>query len=279
MTHTMSLDRADHPPIVPADAAPETIVDAVEPNWRAAVGAFGLASTTVVRDDPDLFWFITGLPDGSFNSIMYANLAPERVDAAIDELFRLRETYDVPVGWLVGPTSRPTDLPARLEARGLQRHVTLTPMTLALATAQVEPVPVPGLAIERVEDATTLDAWAVAEGRGFQSTGALGRGLAALRRGMGVGHGRPLYHLLGRLDGRPVATATYVLAAGIVGVFDVSTAPEARGRGIGTAMTVAALQAGRAAGYEIAFLQPSAMGRNLYERLGFRASFTCFGYG
>jgi GNAT superfamily N-acetyltransferase len=269
----------DRAPILPADAAPDAIVDAVERNWRAAVGAFGLAPTTVIRDDPDLFWFITGLPDGSFNSIMYADLPPERVDAAIDELFRLRETYDVPVGWLVGPTSRPTDLTARLEARGLQRHVTLTPMTLALASVQAQAVSVPGLTIERVEDAATLDAWAIAEGQGFQSTGALGRGLAALRRGMGVGHGRPLYHLLGRLDGRPVATATYLLAAGIVGVFDISTVPEARGRGIGTAMTVAALQAGRAAGHEIAFLQPSAMGRNLYERLGFRECFTCVGYG
>jgi GNAT superfamily N-acetyltransferase len=269
----------DRQTILPADTAPERIVDAVERNWRAAVGAFGLAPTTVIRDDPELFWFITGLPDGSFNSIMYANLAPDRVDAAIDELFRLRETYGVPVGWLVGPSSRPTDLPERLEARGLRRHVTLTPMTLALASVQPEPVAVPGLSIERVEDAATLATWAATEGRGFQSTGALGRGLAAIRRGMGVGHGRPLYHLLGRLDGRPVATATYVLAAGIVGIFDVSTVPEARGRGIGTAMTVAALRAGREAGYEIAFLQPSAMGRNLYERLGFRECCTCGGYG
>jgi ribosomal protein S18 acetylase RimI-like enzyme len=51
--------------------------------------------------------------------------------------------------------------------------------------------------------------------------------------------------------------------------------PEARRRGIGTALTVAALQAGRADGYEIAFLQPSAMGRGLYEHLGFRQCCTC----
>jgi GNAT superfamily N-acetyltransferase len=96
---------------------------------------------------------------------------------------------------------------------------------------------------------------------------------------MGVGHDVPLYHLLGRLDGRPVATATFLLAAGIVGIYDVSTVPDARRRGIGTAMTVAALQAGRAAGYEVAFLQPSPMGRNLYERLGFRPCYTCGAYG
>lgn len=272
---TPDRDGEGQPAIVPRDAAPETVIDAVERNWRASVRTFGLAPTTVLSDDPDLSWYVTGLPDAAFNSIMYANLAPERVDAAIDELFRLRETYGVPMGWLVGPTSRPANLAARLQARGLRHGVTLTPMTLALATIQPEPVSVSGLTIETVEDAATLAAWADTEGRGFQSVGALGRGLAALRRGMGVGHGVPVYHLLGRLGGRPVATATYMLADGIVGVYDVSTVPEARQRGIGTAMTVAALQAGRAAGYEIAFLQPSAMGRPLYERLGFRQCCTC----
>jgi ribosomal protein S18 acetylase RimI-like enzyme len=265
--------------IVRGDAAPETIVEAVDRNWRASVRAFGLAPTTVVHDDDEMFWYVTGLPDASFNSIMYANLAPERVDAAVDELFRLRETYDVSMGWLVGPTSRPLDLGRRLRARGLIRRVSLTPMTLSLAVIQTEPVSVPGLTIERVADAAVLDEWIIAEGLGFQSTGALGRGLANLRRGMGVGHEYPLTHLLGRLDGRPVATATVLLAGGIAGIFDVSTVPEARQRGLGTAMTVAALQFGRAHGYEIAFLQPSAMGRHLYERLGFRECCVCPVYG
>ena len=261
--------------IIPSSAARETIVEAVERNWRASARAFGLAPTTVVRDDAELFWYVTGLPDAAFNSIMYANLAPGQVDATIDELFRLRETYDVPMGWLVGPTSHPTDLGNRLQARGLLHRITLTPMTLALASIQAEPVSVPGLTIERVTDAAVLEEWIVAEGRGFESVGALGRGLAALRRGMGVGHGFPLVHLLGRLDGAPVATASVLLDGGIAGIFDVSTVPEARQRGIGRAMTVASLQAGRAAGYEIAFLQPSPMGRPLYERLGFRECCAC----
>ena len=77
----------------------------------------------------------------------------------------------------------------------------------------------------------------------------------------------------------PVATATLVLAGGIAGIHDVSTVPEARGRGIGTAMTAAALQAAHAQGFEIAFLQPSPMGRPLYERLGFRDCCVCVGYG
>jgi ribosomal protein S18 acetylase RimI-like enzyme len=265
--------------VLPATAPHDAVAEAIDRNWQASVGAFGLAPTTIVSSDPDLFWYVTGLPDATFNSIMYANLAPERIDATVEQLHWLRKLYDVPMGWLVGAASRPADLGERLEARGLVHRSTLTPMTLALDSIQSEPVLMPGLTIERVADAAVLEEWIEAEARGFQSTGVVGRGLMALRRSMGVGHDYPLTHFLGRLDGRPVATASIVLAGGIAGIFDVSTAPEARRRGIGAAMTVAALREGRGHGYEIAFLQPSAMGRGMYERLGFRQHCACAVYG
>jgi GNAT superfamily N-acetyltransferase len=265
--------------VLPSSAPHDAIAEAIDWNWQASVRAFGLAPRTVVSTDPDLFWYVSGLPDATFNSIMYANLAPERIDTAVEQLHWLRTLYDVPIGWLIGAASRPADLGAQLEARGLVHRNTLTPMTLALHSVQSEPVSVPGLTIERVADAAVLEEWIEAEARGFQSTGPVGRGLMALRRGMSVGHDYPLTHLLGRLDGKPVATASVVLAGGIAGIFDVSTVPEARVRGIGTVLTVAALQEGRAAGYEIAFLQPSAMGRRMYERLGFRQHCTCRVYG
>jgi GNAT superfamily N-acetyltransferase len=157
--------------------------------------------------------------------------------------------------------------------------VDLTPMTLALASVQVEVATVAGLTVETVASSAVLEEWIVAEAQGFESTGTLEHGLAEVRRGMGIGHGLPLYHLLGRLHGAPVATATVLLAGGIAGIYDVSTVPDARRRGIGTAMTMAALQAARVRGYEIAFLQPSEMGRSVYERLGFRVCCVCGVYG
>jgi len=265
-------------PDVLRDHADEAVLAAIDLNWRASSRAFGLAPTTVIRDDDELFWYVTGLPSGAFNSIMYANLAPDRIDAAVAELYALRERYGVPVGWLIGPSSRPTDLGRQLEARGLEHRVTLTPMTVAL-----DPMPtaerVPGLTIERVEDPAAYEDWIVAEHRGFEADGEPAGGLAAVRRAMGIGHGFPLYHFLGRLDGAPAATATLLPAGGIAGIHDVSTVPEARRRGIGTAMTLAALHEAHRLGYEMAFLQPSAMGRPLYERIGFRQRCACPAYG
>ena len=57
---------------------------------------------------------------------------------------------------------------------------------------------------------------------------------------------------------------------GVVTVFAVSTAAQMRRRGVGTALTAAALDWGRAAGADLAFLTSSDMARGMYERMGFR---------
>jgi ribosomal protein S18 acetylase RimI-like enzyme len=233
----------------------------------------------MVRDDHELFWFMTGLPDATFNSIMYANLGPGRLDAAIAELQSLRATYNVPMNWLIGPTSRPLDLAEQLQARGFQHRRDLTPMTRSLVSMFPEADPVPGLTIERVVDGAALAEWIDAEIRGFETEGPTADGFVAIRRGMGHWPRVPMHYFLGRLDGVPVATASLLLAGGIAGIYDVSTVPEARRRGIGRMMTVAALQEARALGFETAFLQPSEMGRPLYARLGFRVCCVCSIYG
>ncbi|MEU5914474.1 GNAT family N-acetyltransferase [Micromonospora sp. NPDC047527] len=71
-------------------------------------------------------------------------------------------------------------------------------------------------------------------------------------------------------SGHPAGTGLGVRTAGVVGVFNVAVAPAARGRGLGRAITEAVLRDAIAAGADAAYLQPSEMGRSLYESMGFR---------
>jgi len=53
-------------------------------------------------------------------------------------------------------------------------------------------------------------------------------------------------------------------------IYFVGTIEEARGKMIGTAITLAPLLAAKKAGYKWAILHTSKMGLNLYKRLGFK---------
>jgi len=78
---------------------------------------------------------------------------------------------------------------------------------------------------------------------------------------------------VGRVDGRPVSSATAYVGDGFVGLYAVATAAEARGRGYGEAVSWAATNFRPDLP---ATLQASPMGRPVYERMGYRtvAQFT-----
>ena len=76
----------------------------------------------------------------------------------------------------------------------------------------------------------------------------------------------------GRAGGRTVSTSMSFTHAGVIGIYGVSTIPEARRRGYATALTEAALGVDPALP---SVLQPSRMGETLYAALGYRR-FTTF---
>jgi ribosomal protein S18 acetylase RimI-like enzyme len=78
---------------------------------------------------------------------------------------------------------------------------------------------------------------------------------------------------LARLDGRPAAIATTIVSHGAAGIYWVGTLEEARGLGLARAVTGAAVNAGFDLGAELASLQASAMGKPVYDRMGFEAIF------
>ncbi len=75
---------------------------------------------------------------------------------------------------------------------------------------------------------------------------------------------------VGRLDGKPVGTSIAIRSQNASGVYNVGTLPEARRRGVGSAVTWAAVGAGSAWGCDTAVLQSSVMAISMYEDMGFR---------
>jgi GNAT superfamily N-acetyltransferase len=71
-------------------------------------------------------------------------------------------------------------------------------------------------------------------------------------------------------DGQPAAAALALLSHGIAGLYWVGTRPDARGHGLGAAVTSAAARWAFDHGARAVILQASEQGESVYRRMGFR---------
>jgi GNAT superfamily N-acetyltransferase len=215
---------------------------------------------------------VGGAPVDYHNCVVHADLAglaPDEVDATIEAAIARFRAHGVPGTWHVGPSTRPAELGERLLAHGFAGGGGDRGMAADLSTlAEDVPAP-PDLAVTRVRDRQDLATWARI--RALDPEGELESAwVAEMYARIGLGDETPWRHYLGRLGPRPVATATLFLGAGVAGVYFVLTVPEARRRGVGAAVTLAALREARALGYRTGVLGASDLGYPLYRRLGFR---------
>lgn len=125
------------------------------------------------------------------------------------------------------------------------------------------PAPPPDLLIERVEPHNWGD-FLDATARGFGMPPEMVEALL-VPSVLDDDHARLF---VGKVDGDAVATAVSIRTGATIGIYNVATVPESRGRGIGTAMTWHLL-ADADPRWEVAVLQASDMGRPIYERMGF----------
>jgi len=125
-----------------------------------------------------------------------------------------------------------------------------------------------GFEIRPVENMASLGVCAETFARGFGTDNESVGWLRTLVMGYGISNTRRWF--LGYFDGKPAATSLLVLHKGLAGIYCVATLQEARGRGIGNALTAEPMLIAKDLGYDFAVLQSSKMGLPVYERLGFR---------
>lgn len=243
------------------------LVRAIEENAAELLMAMGAAGGGEQREDKAVRWTIGGSPIDYHNAVVAADLTAESAGAVVAESLQELQYHNVPGTWHVGPSMRPADLGARLVAAGFTNGGGEPGMAVDLAEL-VDPAHTTGLRVDRVRTEEELGTWVETLGRGFGEGVKEARWVGEVYRRLGLED--PWRHYLGWLDGKPVATTTIYLAAGVAGVYFVMTVPEARRRGIGAAITHAALQEARAKGSEYGVLGSSQAGRSVYAGLGFR---------
>tara|TARA_B100000809_G_C14973164_1_gene471688 strand:+ start:441 stop:830 length:390 start_codon:yes stop_codon:yes gene_type:complete len=82
----------------------------------------------------------------------------------------------------------------------------------------------------------------------------------------------PFINYIAYINGKPVATSSVFYGGGVAGIYNVATLPSARGKGIGTTVTLQALiDTAVNTHYKHAVLLSSDMGKSVYESIGFKS--------
>ena len=204
-----------------------------------------------------------------FNGVLSFNPPQENDEAFIEETIQYFRTRNVGVfTWWMEPHLKPSDWEPVLAKYGFGFSNDEPGMAVDLQVLNESMQTVDGLEIRVVAEEVSLRTWTHIFTLGFGLPSDWEPRVYELGKKLGLEF--PIRNYLGYLNGEPVATSCIFFGAGVAGIYSVSTRPEARGKGIGAAMTLRPLFAAREMGYRIGILQSSTMGFNVYKRIGFR---------
>jgi ribosomal protein S18 acetylase RimI-like enzyme len=213
--------------------------------------------------------FRSGLAAPQFNGVLRVRSASsvgQAVAAARTDLAGL------PWWWWVGPDS-PEGTAAALERHGGRELAVLPVMVRPLGHPDGTRAPAgsddarAGLRVETVRDGERLEELV----RTYRTSMGIASGLEAdmVRIESQRADNADIIRLAAVLDGRVVGSTVVITAHGVAGIFLVHVAEAHRRRGIGAALTTAALRVGQERGMRCAALVASPTGEPLYRRLGF----------
>ena len=237
----------------------------VHATWAAA-RTEGMTS----RVAPHLVIADSGLPCDTFNFICRARLDPGSAPEIAASALAYFEERRRPFSWWLGPADQPRDLGRILDSAGLQRAETELAMLLPLVELPTDLPAVPGLEVRRVIESGELQTFAELSAANWTPPDSnvisfYRRAASALLR-----PDSPQWLYVGYVEGVPVATAEATVADGTAGLYNISTRPSHRGRGIGSMMTWRSLRGAHERGCDLGVLQAAPEGVSIYRRLGFR---------
>ncbi len=222
------------------------------------------------RVEDDVCWFTSDVPFPLLNGALNARFAPDAAARRTHEVLDRLIDHGNPFLWWLTPHTRTAELEQALVQRGLVADHPNNAMSLDLRTAPVlDEQPPPGVTLEPMTEAN-IDELVLAMLDGF----GMPHDLLAPFRGLLTAEPTDrvaLHNVLARLDGEPVGAGSVVVSdRTVAGLYNIAVRDEARGRGVGRALTVELMRVGAEQGCTESILHASAMGEPVYARLGYR---------
>lgn len=241
----------------------------VEEHYVSVVGTLARSTGPTIRrlPDDDVLAYVSDLPFPLFSGAVAPTFAAGAELRRAEKVLEVLYANGSPFQWWAGPLTRSPAVEELLGAHGLVTEGLTPGMHADLAAVHLPESREGGLGDLVVEVCTAEGDWWAAN-RVFVEAFALPEELVDVFGEMWR-HVPGLVQLLARLDGVPVGCAAGVAVDGVMGIYNVGTLERARRRGVGRAVTAAAMRIGRDQGCHSAILHASELGYPVYESLGF----------
>lgn len=235
----------------------------VEDNLLALLTGFAGAAGMRSEGRPDVTTWHSPVRHPLFNGVAGARFPDDEAEVRSGEVLGAYLLRGHPFLWWTTPSTTSPRLERALDRVGMRRAVS-PGMHLDLASAPTPHPTPPGLVVRPArpdELDTAHDVFLTAFGVSRDLRPDFARLLA--------GPGEASQPVLALLDDEPVGGGTLFVTGRTAGLYDVAVLPGHRGRGLGTAVTAALVDAARDAGCTEAVLHATELGVGVYERLGF----------
>lgn len=246
------------------------VIRAIEDNLMEAWLSLEDHPAVEIYAGDDLTQFVSGVPFPLCNAVFQACLDPEGIDDAVEDALGLFRERKLPGLWWVGPSSTPADLENVLERHGLVRAGASVGMAMDLGPMPPRPPLPEGFAIRRVAGEDMMRQWMEPFTTVFSLPPEAAGFFFECYRDLASDPSSPLMHFTAFHDGKPAGTASVVLGTGSAGLYNVAVLPEHRTRGLGTALTLYALEEAKTLGYGLGVLHAVEGKEHLYRRIGFQ---------
>src|SRR5687767_10347655 len=251
-------------------SATELVKASIKANWENYHYCLGRSPSVELSIGRYLTWLITNMPDHFMNLVVCTQLPSEGTDELIENaLTHFRSMNIRKLSWLAEEGVPATEIKRYLLSHGLTFSESFATEMAADLMSLPEDLPLPtGLKIVPVEDKETLRQWIHVASIGFGVPEEFEKVWYDFF--VETVFEMPFWSYLALFNERPVGTSQLFPSAGVAGIYNVTCLPDARGQGIGAAITLAPLLDARAMGYRIGILQASSLGYRVYRRLGFQ---------
>lgn len=251
--------------------ATRRIEEAIRDNIIDYYKLLGTNQVVEIVDNEEIIKYSFPVPHPMLNRVLGSRVtSKEEAAEQVQETIQYYRSKASPFMWVNWSLDEPEELNSILQEKGFKLYSIAPGMAVELNEWKGELHSISGFEIKQVTEESELVTFSQICKACFGLPEPVSQ---VIQQGMiqaGYRGHAPIRNYVGYLDGIPVSTATSFSREGIVGIFNVATSESVRGKGIGKAITLHAVQMGKEKGCHTAVLQSTDLGYNIYKSIGFQ---------